>query len=199
MNEKKNVVFNSEYFDDNRYYNERMYGRVFFKPSKRIELFTIILFGIGLSNFHVDWVYIIVLLMIMMFISNHILGKIKFSRMLKKYPQKRDVKIFDNGIGYKFDLEHNSYVSFDKIIAIGETKNFIIIRLEQEGNFIWIYKKNIVGGTKDEVIEFLLVNSKNVEIKRCVNLQSNIRGLYFYIFLLILFIVIKTFLIIFMK
>lgn len=118
-----------------------------------------------------ELMYLLPLWFGVLFVYNLILlyGGGQYKRMLTanggKLPQYQLV-FEENGIqSYKGDGVPDQFHPYDMIRKIGETRNLLILALDQELCVV-VDKRNLEGGTKEELLAFLFAHCKNLKKRK---------------------------------
>lgn len=173
MSDENKKEFRSTYTLDYKKYKEFSKGFIATNKSNIIVCFLIIiLFILYLVTHNYSYIILFGIVFAIIWGITKITGRNKLSykrsKSLNNDKDPETTVIINNekiiGTSKKGDVAN---YEFNQIIGIVETKNFIILKLKYNVGII-IDKSNITGGTKEELIQFLLDKCINLKKKKLI-------------------------------
>lgn len=166
--------FESNYVLDFKKYRE--FSKGYMRYNKKLTIIIIIailIYILNLISKNYGGLVLCFFTFLIFFIVFKLMGKsqIQYRRMLVSNNGREvnnTVKINDEGILIiNNNTDNDNRYSFNQIIGIIETTNLLILKMNYNLGII-IDKNNLNGGTKEELISYLLVNCHNLKSKRIV-------------------------------
>ena len=169
-NNNKNE-FSSKYILDYKTYKEFSAGYIATRKSNIILLF--IFLAILLINFFyrnystiigVGIVFVLVVLIVIITGRNKLQYK-RYKSLNNNEDLEENIKINKEKIISLSGKGNTASYDFEQIIGIIETKNLLILKLKYNMGII-LDKRNLIGGTKEELIDYLFSVCKNLKKKK---------------------------------
>lgn len=178
MVKKKKKEFNSTYTLSYKTYKDFSNGYLATKRSNIIILFLIVVVLILNIIFkHYESVILFCLVFIILTLIYKIIGRDKNTyRRSKSLNNGEEVEVNVTIDSEKITLTSTNNVSsydFNQVIGIVENNNLLILKLKYNMGII-LNKDTLTGGTKEELVDYLLLMCKNIKKKKVINAHMGI-------------------------